>query len=78
MKEYYRKPLEEEVKTALHAISNLGNLTLMIEGNKMKNGILEKNDCEEMKVDLEWRDTLDKAFETIAAFAEKYGFIDAQ
>lgn len=72
MKEYYKKPLEEEVKAAMQALGSLGNLTLMIEGNKMKNGILEKNDCEEMKVDVEWRDTLDKAYDIIAEFADKY------
>ena len=52
MKKEYKKALEEEVKTALLALGNLGNLTLMIKGNKMKNGILEVNKCEEMDVDL--------------------------
>ena len=73
MKEYYKKPLEEEVKTAMQALGSLGNLTLLIEGTKVKNGVIEKNDCEEMKVDVEWRDALDKAYDIIAEFADKYG-----
>ena len=73
MKEYYKKPLEEVVKAAMQALGSHGNLTLMIEGTKDKNGVIEKNDCEEMKVDVEWRDTLDKAYDIIAEFADKYG-----
>lgn len=73
MKEYYHKLLEKDVITAMEALSNLGKLTLMIEGTKVKNGAIEKNDCEEMKVDVEWRDTLDKAYDIIAEFADKYG-----
>lgn len=73
MKDYYKQLLEKEVITAMQALGSLGNLTLEIKGTKVKNGVIEKNDCEEMKVDVEWRDTLDKAYETIAAFADKYG-----
>lgn len=73
MKDYYKQLLEKEVITAMQALGSLGNLTLMIEGTKVKNGVIEKNDCEEMKVDVEWRDTLDKAYDIIAEFADKYG-----
>lgn len=73
MKDYYKQLLEEEVKAAMQALGGLGKLTLMIEGTKVKNGVIEKNDCEEMKIDVEWRDTLDKAYEIIAEFADKYG-----
>ena len=74
MKDYYRQLLEKDVITAMEALGSLGKLTLMIEGTKVKKGVIEKNDCEEMKVDVEWRDTLDKAYDIIANFADKYGF----
>lgn len=73
MKDYYKQLLEKEVITAMQTLSSLGNLTLLIEGTKAKNGVIEKNDCEEMKVDVEWRDTLDKSYDIIAEFADKYG-----
>lgn len=73
MKEYYKKLLEKDVITAMEALGGLGKLTLMIEGTKVKNGFIEKNDCEEMRVDIEWTDTLDKAYDIILEFADKYG-----